>query len=359
MKKITYISIIILFLGISGTLHARTCLDLGYTTPTKPYKAPTRPKRTTQCLIGQLVEDGYNPGEKLKCEDTQLDHLISLFEGYCAGLSEEDLKKLSNHPKNLVLTHRTTNRLKSNKGILEFIDDIESKNLAAKIFTQGMEVKQEVGMMPTSKEFNKLITFSLKRAKILDNTIPKKMPSTIKFNGTVMKTRAAIKLMSNSIALRASVRAGRAIGSLPAQAIPMGVGTSVVIGVTAWDLKDACDTTRELYELNKAIDPDSTEDFEVDKVCGYTLPTSEEVLEIAKESPQMAWDTAKEYVPNAETFSNIDFDNIDWGNIWSNSYDATKSFANEVVEGSGTLSKKVIEGTGTLTNKVLGIFGSD
>ena len=137
-------------------------------------------------------------------------------------------------------------------------------------------------------------------------------------------------------------------GSLPAMVLPFGVGTTVILGVTAWEISDACQTMKELDALEKAIDPDSKTDLQVEKVCGHKIPTPAEVLEMAKESPQKAWDFAKPYVPDSETFSDINFDDIEWGNMWTNSLDAGSSLATGVKKG-----------TGKLTNKVLSIFDSD
>ena len=169
----------------------------------------------------------------------------------------------------------------------------------------------------------------------LGRTITKKIPQTVKLGGQLMNTSKAIKLTANNIASRAIVRTTRTVGSLPAQMIPMGIGASVLIAVTAWDLNDTCETMKDLDALDKAIDPESKTDLEVDKVCGANIPTPEEVLEMAKESPQKAWEAAKPYVPDSETFSNINFDDIEWGNMWTNSLDAGSSLATGVKKGTG------------------------
>lgn len=57
------------------------------------------------------------------------------------------------------------------------------------------------------------------------------------------------------------------------------MGVAVVLGVTALDLRDTCETLKDMNEVNTAFGlapEDQT------KVCGITVPTKAEVLAKAK-----------------------------------------------------------------------------
>ena len=89
-------------------------------------------------------------------------------------------------------------------------------------------------------------------------------------------TRAlTVKKFSNRLATRSLVNATRNLSSIPAEAIPM-VGIAVVIGVTAWDLYDACETLKDLNELNTAF---GHQQEDSSKVCGMKVPTKKQVMD--------------------------------------------------------------------------------
>lgn len=63
----------------------------------------------------------------------------------------------------------------------------------------------------------------------------------------------------------------RNVGAIPVESIPL-IGIATTIGVTAMDLKDACDTMTGLDELSVSLGLDDI-DPETTKVFGKEVPT--------------------------------------------------------------------------------------
>jgi len=101
---------------------------------------------------------------------------------------------------------------------------------------------------------------------------------------------SAAKSISTRLATRSAANAARNLSSVPAETIPI-VGTAVVLGVTFWDLKDACATLKDLNELNKAFDHQPVNHTEV---CGMKVPTQDEALSKIKGDWRSIYDKAAE-----------------------------------------------------------------
>lgn len=85
---------------------------------------------------------------------------------------------------------------------------------------------------------------------------------------------ALTRKISKRLATRVALGATRNASSVLAEAIPT-LGVAVVLGVTALDLRDACETLKDLNELGVAFDHGEEDQS---KVCGMKIPTKEEVL---------------------------------------------------------------------------------
>lgn len=59
-----------------------------------------------------MVQDAYDLGKEIPCEEMEVDHLISLRHAWDSGVCGDDLKRLANDPRNLKFTHWRTNRAK-------------------------------------------------------------------------------------------------------------------------------------------------------------------------------------------------------------------------------------------------------
>ena len=72
------------------------------------------------------------------------------------------------------------------------------------------------------------------------------------------------------------------VASVTEQAMPY-LGAAVVVAVTAMDVKHGCDTVRDVNEMLRILEVDSTEGDE-GEVCGIKVPSVDEVLESIKQN---------------------------------------------------------------------------
>lgn len=107
----------------------------------------------------------------------------------------------------------------------------------------------------------------------------------------------AVKDTTQRVARRTAIDSARNVSSTFAEAVP-AVGVAVIVGVSVWELKDACDTMRDLHELEVAVDPSVANDPSVTEVCGLRVPSKEEVWAKVVASPAEAWEGAKAMVPD-------------------------------------------------------------
>ena len=84
------------------------------------------------------------------------------------------------------------------------------------------------------------------------------------------KQLAVRRTVAQRIGQRTARGAARSLGGTVAQSLPF-VGVASVVGITAWEIADACATMQDLA----ALAPGSADDPE--KVCGLTPPTTAEV----------------------------------------------------------------------------------
>ncbi|MYM62978.1 hypothetical protein [Pseudomaricurvus sp. HS19] len=99
---------------------------------------------------------------------------------------------------------------------------------------------------------------------------------------------AKTRKVSNNISKRAVRAVSANVASIPAEAIPF-VGVAFIVGVTAMDVKFACDTMTDLDELSSMMDG---EDLAGDraKVCGTVVPTADEIVEKLKAGSSSAYE---------------------------------------------------------------------
>ena len=135
---------------------------------------------------------------------------------------------------------------------------------------------------------------------------------SVTYRGRKVALTHALSDTSKRISRRTVASASRNAGSVVAEAIPVA-GVAVVLGVTAWDLKDSCDTMKDLNELERASNPSAELDAEALHVCGLQVPTKEEVWEAVKASPGAAWDAAADNLPELPEFT---MPKIDWS-FWN------------------------------------------
>ena len=119
---------------------------------------------------------------------------------------------------------------------------------------------------------------------------------TVIYRGQKRRLVEAVVDTTERVSIRTAKGASRNVGSVAGEAIPLA-GIAVVVGVTALELKDACDTMNDLRALELSTDPTLSEDNSVAEVCGLEVPSNEQAWEAMKASPSHAWEEAKGYIP--------------------------------------------------------------
>jgi len=114
------------------------------------------------------------------------------------------------------------------------------------------------------------------KSKAKDKALKKAKADLRKSNAKLASTRKKVTLTRNKIQRRVARNISINLGSIPAESIPV-LGIATIVGVTAMDLKDACDTMSDLDELSTSISL-AQDEPETDKICGKTVPSKEEVM---------------------------------------------------------------------------------
>lgn len=78
-----------------------------------------------------------------------------------------------------------------------------------------------------------------------------------------------VQRLTKRLGTRVVSGATRVIATLPAKAVP-AVGVAVIVGTSALDIADACETIKDIQELRTNFDVDLEEREQ--KVCGLKLP---------------------------------------------------------------------------------------
>lgn len=110
---------------------------------------------------------------------------------------------------------------------------------------------------------------------------------------------AARRAVVRRIGQRTARGAARSAGATVAQSLPF-VGVASVVGVTAWELSDYCETMTDLA----ALDPTAAADAE--SVCGMALPTEAAVYASVRASagqwlsPLWRWPYGAEPAPGED-----------------------------------------------------------
>lgn len=133
---------------------------------------------------------------------------------------------------------------------------------------------------------------------------------TVTHKGEKKLLADAVRSTSERIARRTATGASRNLAATFREAIPT-IGIGVIVGATALELKDACDTMKELHELDVALDPSKANDAEVTEVCGLKVPTAVEIWEKVKAIPDVVLDRPPE-LPEMPEWTMPEMPEIDW-----------------------------------------------
>jgi hypothetical protein len=111
------------------------------------------------------------------------------------------------------------------------------------------------------------------------NNSPIKQNEALKTKLEAHKVR--VKNVSERIVKRTARNVTTNVSSIVGEAIPY-VGIATVIAITALDVKDGCDTVRDINEMSKSLEIESIDDTE-NSVCGMKVPTAEEIKKTVTE----------------------------------------------------------------------------
>ncbi len=123
--------------------------------------------------------------------------------------------------------------------------------------------------------------------------------------------KAAVLATTSTISKRAATTASRSAGSVVGEAIPYA-GTAVIVGVTALELYDLCETIKDMNALSRAFDPSLEPDENEATVCSMKVPSGQEIWAAAKRKPSEAMSAARAVMPSIEELNAIEMPQIDW-----------------------------------------------
>ena len=135
-----------------------------------------------------------------------------------------------------------------------------------------------------------------------------------KLTSTLAAQQKVVATVGRKVTKRTAAGATRNVAATFGESIPV-IGVGVVVAATAWELKDACDTMKDLHELEVALDPAKANDASVQEVCGLRVPSKEEIWEKVKSSPGAAWQMAQDAMPELPEmpeFTMPELPSIDW-----------------------------------------------
>ena len=139
------------------------------------------------------------------------------------------------------------------------------------------------------------------RGELADNEVMitdliRKLADSVK-EATSLKNRLnankkAVSRITKNITRRTILGVGRNIAAAYAEAIPVS-GVVVILGVTTWELYDACQTMKDMDEIIRSMGIHDT--VEEDKVCGKKLPSIKEIVKAIKSSPGKVLASVREF----------------------------------------------------------------
>ena len=87
--------------------------------------------------------------------------------------------------------------------------------------------------------------------------------------------------ISKSVTRRTAKNLAKNVASIPAEAIPY-LGAATLVTVTALDVKDGCNTVRDINEMMELLEAEPL-DADVQKVCGIKVPSIDSVFATMKQ----------------------------------------------------------------------------
>jgi hypothetical protein len=144
------------------------------------------------------------------------------------------------------------------------------------------------------------------KSKVITDLEGRLKSKEVTYGGRKKLVSEAVEETTQRVTKRTAAGATRNVAATFGEAVPV-IGVGVVVAATAWELKDACDTMKDLHELEVALDPAKANDASVQEVCGLRVPSKEELWVKVKASPGAAWQKAKDAMPELPEMPSIDW----------------------------------------------------
>lgn len=157
-------------------------------------------------------------------------------------------------------------------------------------------------------EVNKQLEAEKKANRKLRKQVANPNTRIVKYKGKKMALSEAVETTSDRMSRRAKKTAAREVASMGGEALPW-VGAAVIVSATALEIKDLCDTLKDMRDLKTAFDPKSKPNPEETTVCTMQVPSKEDLVASIKNSPQASWNAAKSALIFAQE-STASFDGI-------------------------------------------------
>ena len=221
------------------------------------FKRPSYKTRGAFCSTGEFVKDAYNFDKNISCEEMEVDHLIPLKLAHCAGLSDEQLKRLANDPRNLKFTFWLTNRSKGAKDLYSFVETLDPK-IQKKILVDGVNLMNDY-KIPLGPQLSQ----ELARRLALTSEQLAPSPNLIK--------KRKMKDLLERMTRRVGTSMARGIAAAQPQAAT-GVLAPMALAMIAWEVYDACQQIKDLDEL-KQINSETgltAEKIDEEDTCGMS-----------------------------------------------------------------------------------------
>lgn len=120
------------------------------------------------------------------------------------------------------------------------------------------------------------------------------------------RTRRAAKKAVGNVSARSARSVARNVAGAAGESLPV-IGSAIVAGMVYMDVKDACDTLKDLNEMSRAV---GVEPEDESKVCGVRVPTQEELTAIATSNWKNAYQSAAEAIGKPIALPSVSWDDL-------------------------------------------------
>ncbi len=121
--------------------------------------------------------------------------------------------------------------------------------------------------------------------------------------GRLKDRMARLRQVTNAAVKRTVARSAnaavRVVATAPGKAVPY-LGTAVVLGAAGLEIRDLCNTVRDMKAIQREIDPTESHSEDERKICGMDVPTKEQILSQIETVPLDAWQRSREFLTDLD-----------------------------------------------------------